>query len=277
MKSPVMIKGNKFGFQIVLNPDMPFGELLEKTAEKFRESSGFFDRNKPVAVKFEGRVLSDEEVDLLAQTITESSGLVIGCIIDGAKRLESDFSAALSGAPLPLMGGKTVELTPPEEPRDLNYGSEQPREQGSLHELFHSEQPTEKNGQFYRGTLRSGQSIEVEGSIVILGDINPGAQVTAGGNVVVLGSVKGIITAGYPSDHSALVAALSMDPMQIKIGRVIARAPDQKTGRTKRKFRRKKAEAMEPKLAFVENNNIFIEPITRELINEFGSMQPERG
>ena len=42
-----------------------------------------------------------------------------------------------------------------------------------------------KNGQFYRGTLRSGQKIEVDGSIVVLGDINPGAQIIAGGNVVV--------------------------------------------------------------------------------------------
>ena len=279
MKSPLMIKGNKYGFQIVLDPDLPFEELVRVTADKFRESGGFFDQDKPVAVKFEKRSLTDAEQDILVDTIMDNSSLRIGYIIDGARKLESEFAAGIRRAEKKAARSPaTAEISPesfPEEPGDLNYGTEGARLKGSLRELFHSEQPTEKNGQFYRGTLRSGQSIEVDGSIVILGDINPGAQVTAGGNVVVLGSVKGIITAGYPSDKSALVAALSMDPMQIKIGEVIARAPDQKGTKGKKKTRRKQSEAMEPKLAFVEDNNIFIEPITRELINEFGSAQPE--
>ena len=91
-----------------------------------------------------------------------------------------------------------------------------------------------KNGQFYRGTLRSGQKIEVDGSIVILGDINPGAQIVAGGNVVVLGCLKGTVHAGYPEDNSAFVAALMMEPMQIQIGSYIARSPDQRVKNTKK-------------------------------------------
>lgn len=267
MKSPVIIKGNKYGFQIVLNPDLSFEDLLQEVTLKFRESNGFFDRNRPMAVCFDGRDLTEEEQNALVDAITENSDLRIGYLIDGAKNAEKTFARAINErGPVRTRIVKeevaevAVEEILPEEPLP------------GTQELFHSEQPTEKNGQFYRGTLRSGQSIEVDGSIVILGDINPGAQVTAGGNVVVLGSLKGIITAGYPSDQSALVAALSMDPMQIKIGDIIARAPDHKASGKKRRLRRKKEEPMEPKIAFVENNSIFIEPITRALINEFSSL-----
>ncbi len=264
MKSPVIIKGNKYGFQIVLNPDLSFEELLQEVSVKFRESSGFFDRQRPMAIRFDGRDLTEEEQNALVDAITANCDLRIGYLIDGARDEEKTFARVIKEREL-IKSPALKELTAEEETNPEELPSEP-------QELFHSEQPTEKNGQFYRGTLRSGQSIEVDGSIVILGDINPGAQVTAGGNVVVLGSLKGIITAGYPSDQSALVAALSMDPMQIKIGNIIARAPDQKASKKKRRLRRKKEDPMEPKIAFVENNSIFIEPITRALINEFSSM-----
>ena len=125
-----------------------------------------------------------------------------------------------------------------------------------------------KNGQFYRGTLRSGQKIEVDGSIVILGDINPGAQIVAGGNVVVLGCLKGTVHAGYPEDNSAFVAALMMEPMQIQIGSYIARSPDQRVKNTKKNAKKKNRQELLAKLAFVENDSIFIETITRSLISE---------
>ena len=134
-------------------------------------------------------------------------------------------------------------------------------------ELNFPESIVGKNGQFYRGTLRSGQKIEVEGSIVVLGDINPGAQIVAGGNVVVLGCLKGTVYAGYPQDRGAFVASLMMEPMQIQIGDCIARSPDQKAKKQKT-GRKKNQKQLEAKLAFVENDSIFIETITRSLISE---------
>lgn len=113
-----------------------------------------------------------------------------------------------------------------------------------------------------------GQKIEVDGSIVILGDINPGAQIVAGGNVVVLGCLKGTVHAGYPEDNSAFVAALMMEPMQIQIGSYIARSPDQRVKNTKKNAKKKNRQELLAKLAFVENDSIFIETITRSLISE---------
>ena len=79
---------------------------------------------------------------------------------------------------------------------------------------------------FYKGTLRSGQVFEADGSVVILGDVNPWGKVIAKGSVIVLGSLKGNIFAGVDGNENAFVVALEMNPMQIKIGDIIARSSD---------------------------------------------------
>lgn len=246
MKSSVIIKGNKYGFQIVLNPTLPFEELLREVAEKFKESIRFFDFSQSIAVSFEGRDLTQGEQNLLVDTIVENSGLKINYIINGGKAVETEFAEALS---------------------DAQEEDQEEEEEPIQEELNFPESIVGKNGQFYRGTLRSGQKIEVEGSIVVLGDINPGAQIVAGGNVVVLGCLKGTVYAGYPQDRGAFVASLMMEPMQIQIGDCIARSPDQKAKKQKT-GRKKNQKQLEAKLAFVENDSIFIEAITRSLISE---------
>lgn len=248
MKSSVIIKGNKYGFQIVLNPTLPFEELLREVAEKFRESIRFFDFSQSIAVSFEGRDLTQGEQNLLVDTIVENSGLKINYIINGGKAVETEFAEALSAV---AEDEDMEEDTEEEEQPEVNF----------------PENIIGKNGQFYRGTLRSGQKIEVDGSIVVLGDINPGAQIIAGGNVVVLGCLKGTVYAGYPQDRGAFVASLMMEPMQIQIGDCIARSPDQKAKKQKT-GRKKNQKQLEAKLAFVENDSIFIETITRSLISE---------
>ncbi len=245
MKSSVIIKGNKYGFQIVLNPTLPFEELLREVAQKFKESIRFFDFSQSIAVSFEGRDLTQGEQNLLVDTIVENSGLKINYIINGGKAVETEFAEALSDV----------------------QEEDQEEEEMQEEELSFPESIIGKNGQFYRGTLRSGQKIEVDGSIVVLGDINPGAQIVAGGNVVVLGCLKGTVYAGYPQNKEAFVASLMMEPMQIQIGDCIARSPDQKAKKQKT-GRKKDKKQLEAKLAFVENDSIFIETITRSLISE---------
>ena len=166
--------------------------------------------------------------------------------------------------------GKLAETAGKETGREgkSREGEEEKKEKKQQEAESFPENRIAKNGQFYRGTLRSGQKIEVDGSIVILGDINPGAQIVAGGNVVVLGCLKGTVHAGYPEDNSAFVAALMMEPMQIQIGSYIARSPDQRVKNTKKNAKKKNRQELLAKLAFVENDSIFIETITRSLISE---------
>ena len=74
-------------------------------------------------------------------------------------------------------------------------------------------------------TLRSGQEVSHPGSVLVLGDINPGARVQAGGHVVVWGRLRGVVEAGL-SGGDAVVCALDLSPTQLRIGSVVTRAPD---------------------------------------------------
>lgn len=74
---------------------------------------------------------------------------------------------------------------------------------------------------FVRASLRSGQKIEFEGSIVVLGDVNYGAEVIAGENIVVLGTLRGLAHAGAKGNKEAIISAGSIETMQIRISNVV--------------------------------------------------------
>lgn len=75
-------------------------------------------------------------------------------------------------------------------------------------------------------SLRSGQKYRSEGNMVILGDINPGAEVIAGGNILVMGVLKGVAHAGAYGDENAVIAAFRLNPIQLRIANHITRPPD---------------------------------------------------
>lgn len=77
----------------------------------------------------------------------------------------------------------------------------------------------------HRGTLRSGDHLEVEGSLLLLGDVNPGARVSAGRHVLVWGRLRGIAHAGCTGDRSARIVALQLRPLQLRIADAVARGP----------------------------------------------------
>ena len=74
---------------------------------------------------------------------------------------------------------------------------------------------------FHRGSLRSGQKIEYEGSLVILGDVNAGAEVLAGENIVVLGILRGMAHAGAKGNKEAIIAAASIEAPQVRIANIV--------------------------------------------------------
>ena len=75
--------------------------------------------------------------------------------------------------------------------------------------------------QFYRTSLRSGQKIENEASIVILGDVNSGAEVISGENVVVVGTLRGLAHAGAKGNKKAIISASNIDTPQLRIANVV--------------------------------------------------------
>ncbi|MCX7837956.1 MAG: septum site-determining protein MinC [Anaerolineae bacterium] len=99
-------------------------------------------------------------------------------------------------------------------------------------------------------TVRSGQTYQYAGTIVVIGDVNPGAQLVAEGDVIVWGKLRGVVHAGAAGNDNAMVAALVLAPTQLRIGHLIARAPEQK--RT----------LYFPEVARVRDGRIIVEPWT---------------
>jgi len=79
---------------------------------------------------------------------------------------------------------------------------------------------------YIRRTIRSGQSISSDGNIIVIGDINPGAEIIAKGDITVWGILGGIAHAGSDGNNYARIRALKLNPVQIRIGTVFARRPD---------------------------------------------------
>ncbi|MBN2045474.1 MAG: septum site-determining protein MinC [Anaerolineales bacterium] len=100
---------------------------------------------------------------------------------------------------------------------------------------------------FIRRTLRSGASINFDGHVVILGDVNPGAEVIAGGNVLVWGKLRGMVHAGAGGDSEAVVCALVLTPTQLRINDKIAISPSE--GRK-----------TQPEMAMVRDGKVVAQP-----------------
>ena len=218
MDNSVMIKGNQSGIIVVLDANLDFEELKSNIAEKFKASAKFLG-NANVAVTFEGRELTTENEREILDIIGENSDLNVICVVDLDAEKEKIFKQCLND--------KLMELS-------------------------------NNTGQFYKGNLRSGQVLEFETSIIIIGDVNAGAKVVSKGNVVILGALKGNVFAGASGNQNSFVVALSMDPVQIRIGDIIARAPDDKA----------KDVSKEAKIAYVEDGNIYIESISKDVLND---------
>ena len=89
-----------------------------------------------------------------------------------------------------------------------------------IKKTFYKEVATSET-KFHKGSLRSGQKIEFEGSIVIIGDVNAGAEVVAGENIVILGTLRGLAHAGAKGNKDAIIEAADIEAVQIRIANIV--------------------------------------------------------
>lgn len=219
MKHAVKIKSFQNGLSVFLDKDMDFQELLNETALKFRESKHFFSGAK-MALSLEGRKLSEEEENQIVDTILTNSGLDIICLIGKDDETNQSFLKAVQQA---------------------------------------EEMQEDNSGQFYRGTLRNGQLLETEKSIVVIGDVNPGASIISQKDIIILGGLYGEAYAGGNGEERHFVVALEMSPQKLKIGDFKYIAAE----KSKWPIRPK----VQPKIAFVKNGRVVAEPLTKESLN----------
>jgi len=220
MDNFVIIKANPHGIVLILDKELGFDKLKEHITTKFRDSSKFLGNARTV-VNFEGRELSDDEKNQILDIIASETKLQVAYIMEHDEVKDLRFK-------------RTLELYDDKADNSSSIG------------------------QFVKGNLRSGQVLEMKTSVVIIGDVNPGAIVTSNGNIVIIGALKGTAYAGASGNENAFVFALDMNPVQIRIADIIARAPDQPRRRN----------VSEGKIAFLENGSICVEQVNRRVLSE---------
>lgn len=222
MKNSVVLKSFSSGISVIMDDMIPFDELLVDIAAKFKEADGFF-KDAAVAISLEGRQLSEAEERQILDAITQNSRLKVLCLMGKDEEKNIKFLGIQN---------------------NLNF------------------QRDENCGQFYRGTLRDGQSIETEHSIVILGDVCEGCSVYSAKDIVVLGCLAGEAYAGASGNNNHFVVALDMNPQKLRIGdlRYVQSAKSSKWGLKPKTV---------PKIAYTYNGKVQVEPITKELLDNF--------
>ena len=224
MKNSVILKSFPNGILIILDGTISFQELLADIAAKFREADGFF-KDASVAISIEGRELTEEQEREILDAITQNSRLKILCLMGRDEEKNLKFLGVQN---------------------KLNF------------------QNDENSGQFYRGTLKDGASIETEHSIIILGDVCEGSCVYSNKDIVVLGTLTGDVYAGAGGNSNHFVVALNMLPGILQIGDYVYNSQPQKTMR----WGFKKPQTV-PKIAYTRDGEVQIESITKELLDNF--------
>ena len=132
-------------------------------------------------------------------------------------------------------------------------GGAQSGDKKGFHNDINSAKETSKKLLFHSSTLRSGDHLMTEGDLLLHGDVNPGARISAGGDVMIWGRLRGTAHAGKNGNANAKIVALQLRPLQLRIGDLVARGPEEK-----------------PQQGFAEeakilNNQIVIEPASTKL------------
>lgn len=211
--------------------DVLMNDLSAMLAEKFKitvKSSKLKEHTRTSAVSLSDVSLSENSTKATAGKVKTRS------LFDGIEAINQNFAADMegdferpakrgSGASPGFMGGSAI---------------------GSSGAFW-----DEADGRVVYATLRSGQRIETDHSIVIFGDINSGAEVVAGGDIIVLGTLRGVAHAGAYDETGGgrVIFALNLQPTQLRIGMVISRSSNDSSQRT-------------PEIAKVEDGMIVVEP-----------------
>lgn len=208
-REAVVFRGDRAGVSVLVDGDAPFGDIVETLRRKLAAAGSFFN-GASVRIDAGTRELDDVETHVL-QALIRAHGLTL-----------TGEAAADGGA-----GGNETSAAPRSEEADkptrARTGAADDSEGASQGNGLDT---TDKQCLLAERTLRSGQSLQFNGSVVVVGDVNPGAVVVATGDVIVMGALRGMVHAGAAGDTNAKIVALHLHPTQIRIAHYISRPPD---------------------------------------------------
>ena len=216
MNEVVKIRGLKTGLQILFDKNATFEDVKSTLLEKLERGNKFFIRGTTAFI--DKNNFSREQIEELRRMFHRHGMLFSEKVPTATPNFEPH--------PAPIQ----VPLPPPMPAIKVEKA-----------------QPTVVIDR----TLRGGQEVRTESSVLVLGNLNPGAQIIAGGSIDIRGICRGTVHAGAFGDQNAWIIADKLRPMQIRIADLIARPPDDVKN------------AEEAERASIKNGYIVFEPIMR--------------
>jgi septum site-determining protein MinC len=199
MNQQIQIKGIREGLLVTLG-DQPWDEVHQALLDHLDDQVEFL-RGARLALDVGNHVLKAADLGHLSKEIADRD-LTLWAVISNSPATERSAQS---------FGLATRLFKPRTEP-----------EVSSRHEATHQEAGS---AIVVRRTLRSGASLRHPGHIVVIGDINPGAEIVARGDVIVWGRLRGMVHAGAEGDEGAVICALDLSPTQLRIASQIAVTP----------------------------------------------------
>jgi len=195
--SNVTFKGTRDGISITLGDGSWRDMMHELDGQLNRPSAQSFFRGARVLLETNGRAVEVAQLEELIAMLAQHEMTLVSVM--GEPHAQASFDQLRAAIPPPP--------APPEPVVPVLT--------------------TETTPLVMRRTIRSGQVVRHAGMVIVIGDVNPGAEVIADGDVIVWGKLRGVVHAGANGDEYARVGALILAPTQLRIGRYIARAPDE--------------------------------------------------
>jgi septum site-determining protein MinC len=239
----VQIKGTKSGLLLHLY-ERPLADAVGELRSRLAATPDFY-RGTRAVLMLGAMPAQPTELAAIVATLEQ-----FGIAADGAVCDSEDVAALARSAGLRLVAA-SVAAAP--RSRDDRTGAPEGESRKARRNGHGAREAATANGapvHYHKGTLRSGQSISTIGSIVVLGDVNAGAELVATGDIVVWGVLRGVAHAGAQGDDRAAVYALRLEPMQLRISRCIAIAPPHE----------KRAKHATPEVARIRDGKISIGP-----------------
>lgn len=198
----ILIKGKRGGvFEFVIHPSSSYADIMQDIHVKLAKNRDFF-MGAEAKIRFLGKVLTKAQKQGIKRLLSMDYDIESVEFCDEkieqsnvVKRVSNDENNKID---------KSVNLV--------------------------SKDYFNANSVFVSHTLRSGQRVECEGDVVVLGDVNDGAEVIAGGNIAIMGALRGLAHAGAMGRNDVVVAAGMLMPKQLRISGKIAMFPEDKMG-----------------------------------------------
>ena len=217
----IIFKGYKNRLTVVLNTEKSFEQIKNDFIEKLNRSQKFFEGIKKTCIEFKGCNLSvNQKLDLLGIFSCQTKSQTF--LID--RELNQNYEAVSQEK---KHKGRVEDV----QSKKALFFDLSDNAQHEFNFEFKSmiSNTVELKSVLYKNSIRGGQSIHYDGTVVIIGDVNPGAEVISTGNILVMGKIKGLVHAGCNGDKSSIITALGLSRIQIRIGDVISCMPENKT------------------------------------------------